>query len=410
MGTQPRGDAGEPAGKKPDVEHVGPVRLLIGGEQVKQQRAQGCLVQHGSHVAVPRAVPAAAAAMREHHDPARLVRHGQLPGEADRPRADLDIFVPVRRVTHRRGAGARHGHRRCSGARQRHRRGGALQAGGHFIVGRLGEVSVELPDGGERSRGLHADQFVGVVPHARPPPWRRHGNGQHHPGRALGPGDLAGGPRRRPGCDPVVDHHRDTAAQRLTWPAMPVAKRAALQFTAFPCLHRGQLIRGDPAPLDDLLVQNTHPVLTDGPHAQLRLKRHPELAHHDHIQRRAERPGHLKSHRDAAPRQAKHHHPLPAQMLQPRRQVPSRIGAISETHRAPPPRQPPPVSRVLPAEAAHQGPSSPQAGCPLQQREVDSPRLGPGTPCSRGLQSQVLAVVIRPLHPVTRAVPELFKA
>jgi hypothetical protein len=42
--------AGQPGGGWADA---GAVNLLIGGEQVKQQRAQACLVQHGSRVAVP---------------------------------------------------------------------------------------------------------------------------------------------------------------------------------------------------------------------------------------------------------------------------------------------------------------------------------------------------------------------
>ena len=81
----------------------------------------------------------------------------------------------------------------------------------------------------------------------------------------------------------------------------------------------------------------------------------PELAHHDHIQRRAERPGNLKSHRDAAPRQAKHHNPLPPQMLQPRRQLPSRIGAIAKRTAPLLPVSPLRKIRLLPAGATHQG-------------------------------------------------------
>ena len=120
---------------------------------------------------------------------------------------------------------------------------------------------------------------------------------------------------------------------------MPVAKRAALELTAFLCLHRASS-SADTPPRRTIPWFRNHPVLTDGSDAQLRLERHPELAHHDHIQRRAKRAGNLRSHRDAAPRQAKHHNPLPAQILQPRRQLPSRIGAISETHGAPLPVSP----------------------------------------------------------------------
>ena len=248
-----------------------------------------------------------------------------MTGEAGRPGADLNLFIAGRRVTRGRGAGVRHG----AG------RGGALQAGDHFVVGCLGEVSVELPDGEKRRRGLQADELVGDGPDPGLPPGRRDRDGEHHPGRPLHPGDLAGGPGRRPGGDAVVDHHRDPAVQALARPAAAEAPGAAFQLGTFSCLDRGQLAGGDPGGADDLAVDDPHPVLADGAHGQLGLERHPQLADDDDVERRAEGAGDLEGDRDAAPRQAKDHHTLIPQVQQPRGQPPSRIGAISENHRYP---------------------------------------------------------------------------
>ena len=99
----------------------------------------------------------------------------------------------------------------------------------------------------------------------------------------MRPGDLAGGPGGRPGGDPVIDHHRDPAVQRLTWPAAPVARRAAVQLGPLPCLDRGQLFPGNTGEADDFRVDDPHAVLADGAHAQLGLERNPEFADDDDI-------------------------------------------------------------------------------------------------------------------------------
>ena len=96
------------------------------------------------------------------------------------------VPVPRRRVSGGGRGGRRPGHR-CRGA---------LQAGDDLIVGGLGEIGVELADGEEVPRGVHADQLVGGARDPRLPPPRRDRHGEHHPGGAMRPRDLAGGPRR----------------------------------------------------------------------------------------------------------------------------------------------------------------------------------------------------------------------
>jgi len=82
LGAQPTGDLGQAAGEQADVEYVGPVEFLLRGEQVEQERAQASFVQNAGDVTVARAVPAAAAAVGEYHDPARVLGPGI--GEASR--------------------------------------------------------------------------------------------------------------------------------------------------------------------------------------------------------------------------------------------------------------------------------------------------------------------------------------
>ena len=85
LGAQPAGDVGEPAGEQVDVEHVGPVALLVGGEQVEEQRAKPGLVEHAGDVAVAGAVAAAAAAVGEHHDPGGRLGNERCPASTTAP-------------------------------------------------------------------------------------------------------------------------------------------------------------------------------------------------------------------------------------------------------------------------------------------------------------------------------------
>jgi hypothetical protein len=252
---------------------------------------------------------------------------GQVVGQPDLPRGGLHLAAPgVLARDIRISGGGRSGRRPGSWCCR------ALQAGDDLIVGGLGEIGVELADGEEVPRGVHADQFVGGARDPRLPPLRRDRHGEHHPGGAVRPRDLAGGPGRGPGGDAVVDHHGGPASQRLARPAPPVPRGAGVHLRLLTRLHRGQLVRGHPGQADDLAVDHPHPVLPDRAHPELRLERHPELADHDHIQRRAQRPGHLQRNRDTAPRQAEDDHRLAPQVLQPDGQLPPRIGTIGEKH------------------------------------------------------------------------------
>ena len=145
--------------------------------QVEQERAQAGLVDHARHVAVARAVPAAAAAT------------GEDDQQADRPGAWPAIASWAGGSSNGTGADLTGQHH--------HRPGSTFQTADHLTVVRLGEVRVELADGKERPRGSHADQLVRITANPRLPPRRGHRDGQHHPGCAVRPRHLAGGARRR---------------------------------------------------------------------------------------------------------------------------------------------------------------------------------------------------------------------
>jgi hypothetical protein len=320
LGAEPGGGIDEAAGQEVDVEHVGPVVLLAGGEQVEQQGAEARLVQDVGDVAVAGAVAAAAAAVREHDHPGGVLGQGEVPAEVDRPSVHVDLCVADRRVVTGRGAG-----RRCG-------LGGSLEAGDDLVVGGLGEVLVELADREERVRCLQRDELVGSVGQARGPLRWGDGYGQHHPSGPVGAGDLTGRTRGRPGGDAVIDDHRDAALEAVAGPVAPEPLGPTFELGPLAGLDPGQLGLGHTREADHLVVDDPHAVLADRAHAQLGLERHTELADHDHIQRGMQGPGHLERDGHPAPREAEHDHRLATEMPQPGGQPPSCIDTIEEVH------------------------------------------------------------------------------
>jgi hypothetical protein len=149
--------------------------------------------------------------------PPGVIRHSQVAVQLDGARVGLHDLAAGRPASGTRDTGVRRGLPQ----------GGTLQAGEDLLVGHLGELGVELPDGEESPGRADADQLVGVGADPGPPPGRRDGHGQHDPGRPLRPGDLAGGPGRGPGRDAVIDHHRHPPIQPLAGPPSPVAAARA---------------------------------------------------------------------------------------------------------------------------------------------------------------------------------------
>jgi hypothetical protein len=208
--------------------------------------------------------------------------HGQMPGQPHGPGLDVDLLVTYGRVVCR------------SIGRYRHNGSASpLQACGDLIVGRLGEVCIELPDAEERFRRVDADELVGVACEAVGPIRRRHRDGQDDAGRSLRPGDLAGGSGGRPGGDAVVDHDDGLSVEPDWGPVAPEPPGPPLQFDPFPPLYRSQFVRRDASQPDHAGVQDPHAALADGAHPQFRLERHPQFADNDDVEWRVQRPCHF---------------------------------------------------------------------------------------------------------------------
>jgi hypothetical protein len=95
-------DGREPVGHQLDVEAIAAVQAValffVFGEEIEQQCAEAGLLEQRRHVLVTRAEAAAAAAMREQHDPLRAGWNLQLPLQghvADRY-LDLTLHRPIR--------------------------------------------------------------------------------------------------------------------------------------------------------------------------------------------------------------------------------------------------------------------------------------------------------------------------
>src|SRR5579863_578336 len=92
--TQPIRSANHAFREQPDIEtQPGRSQVLpffVGGEQVKQQRGQAGLPEHLCDMPISRAVPAAAAAVREQHHAEGAIGSGQVAFECDGAGGDLD--------------------------------------------------------------------------------------------------------------------------------------------------------------------------------------------------------------------------------------------------------------------------------------------------------------------------------
>jgi hypothetical protein len=98
MVAKPASRRRQPPAQKRDVEHVGAVELLLGGEQVEQQRRESVVVELLGDLAVAGAQAARSAAVGERDDSARVLGDRQNAGD-QHSRPGLD--QPFMRVTHR---------------------------------------------------------------------------------------------------------------------------------------------------------------------------------------------------------------------------------------------------------------------------------------------------------------------
>ncbi len=226
--------------------------------------------------------------MGEHHDRPGALRQRQVPGQGKPAGVHLDRDGP-RGGPSGRGVGRRPG-----------------QQGDDLLVGGLGEVPVPLADGPEGGRRGEAHHLVCRAAQPGDRVGRRHRDGQHHPGRALRPYDLARGGGGGAGGYPVVHHDHRPAAEGHPGPVAAEPAGLPGELRLLGVLDRRQVLARDPADADDVLADDPYAALTDGAEAELTMGGHTELADHDHVERRTEGPGHGEGHRDAAARQAQY--------------------------------------------------------------------------------------------------------
>ncbi len=81
-----------------------------------------------------------------------------------------------------------------------------------------------------------------------------------------------------------------------------------MQFVGLPLGDLAQLIGGDPQAAQHVVVDHHAPTAGQRSDGELLVARGAELADDERVQRRAQRVGHLVGDRNAAARQAEHHH------------------------------------------------------------------------------------------------------
>ena len=109
-------------------------------------------------------------------------------------------------------------------------------------------------------------------------------------------------------------------------------RAAASEAVRLACFHGRHDRRGHLRQPDDLVVDDAHPVLADGPHRELRLLRHSELPDQDHVEGRLERNGNFERDRHTAPREREHDEACPRYLREPSGELTPRVGSVSEQH------------------------------------------------------------------------------
>ncbi len=361
---QPAGGVGQASGEQRGVEDVRPVERLLLGEQVEQQGGQTRPVQRARDEPVARTVPAAAAAVGEHHDPRRPLRYGQLAAEPYRP----CVHDHFRIVGPRRNGPSGQPRGGVGWPVTGHPDGGLVQAGDHLGVGGLCEVLVELADPVELPGRRQRHPLVRRVRQPAGPVRRGDGDGEHHAGRALVPGDQTCRQRGRAGRDPVVHHDRRTAGELSAGPVTAVPPCPSVELDPLPRLHLGEVLLGGPGCPHHRVVDDAHPALADRAHAQLGLERHAELAHHDHVQRGVQHLRDLGRHRNTAAGKPEDDHLAAREVPDPLGEAPPRVYTIDEVHDPPlPGSRPDPdpaPGRRFPRSSCRRTRASDRAGAP----------------------------------------------
>jgi hypothetical protein len=137
-------------GLPPGGSTAGAVAFFGRGQQVEQQGGEPGVLQDLGDIPIALAVPAASAAVREHHNAPRMLGNGQVTGHRHRPGEHPNFLIAQRRV------GGVDRNSLCKAVP------GAIEERDHLVVGGLGEVAVTLPHREEVRRRLQTHDLVGV--------------------------------------------------------------------------------------------------------------------------------------------------------------------------------------------------------------------------------------------------------
>lgn len=181
-----------------------------------------------------------------------------------------------------------------------------------LLIACLGKVGVVLAHGAEAPRREHAHHLVGYC-RQLVERGRRRDRYSHHDPRGL---QGAGGNHRRTHAgtrgQTVVDEHSDSTGKLGRWSVAAVELFSSRQLGLLERGPGGELLTGDPEPLQRCVVDDQHAAGGDRAHRQLAVAGHAHLAYDEHLQLRAERRGDFGRNRYAAARQAEHDHAAPA--------------------------------------------------------------------------------------------------
>ncbi len=267
---------------------IGGLRL---GQQIELERAQPVVSEYVGDILIARAVPAAAAAVRERHHGNPASRQTEVSGQVDA--VYRDRHVPRGGIVTRIAIAARA--ESASGSR-------GAQHSRDFAIGHLVEGIVGGANGRRGAEGTLAHHLVGQAGQPVQGVRRADRRGDDDPSRTTGPGHLAGGAGGRSGGDAVVHDDGDPVSHvdRRRGTTQPV--QPAVQFGLLSGLYGADLPVGDAGLPDHILVVDTDAILAQRSHGQLGPGRHAELANRDHVERSREHRSHLGRDRHAAPR------------------------------------------------------------------------------------------------------------
>jgi hypothetical protein len=198
-----------------------------------------------------------------------------------------------------------------------------------FLIGRLREITVPVPNGGKALRRAGADDLVGQLSKLAARLRQTDGDRDYNPRRRLRAGGFNGRSHCRSGGQPVVDEDYDTICQLDRFVAVAIGTFPSLELSLFLSRHLFNHNLRNPVPRQDVIVQNTNTAGCDGTHRQLGMPGKAQLPYQEHIKGCIERVSDFECDRYTTAGQREHHEVISAlQVSETRRQLNTRMATI----------------------------------------------------------------------------------